>query len=401
MFLTHLSLTDFRIFSRFDQDVPRNSLILVGDNAQGKTSLLEAVYYLSTLDSFQASNSIDLINFSALQENLAVCRIIGEYQKGNTNHHLEIRIIREYLSNGNPNIRKEVILDGTQLKINKAIGHFNAVLFLPHMLQIATGSPQRRRHFLNLTLAQVDPLYTESLTEFNKALTQRNALLKQLNERSGDADQLSYWDEKITRTGAYLIHARIKVVNELGSKAAAVHQELTRGEEILRMRYLPAYDPAEYPNGQMHLALNAPTDITGIDLEEIQNGFREKLLSLRSEEINRGVTSIGPHRDELRFISNGIDLGNFGSRGQLRTALLAIKLAEVAWLKEKNGDWPILLLDEVLAELDDQRRLDLLDRIQKTEQSLLTTTDLDLFSDSFKDAATKWNISGGELSKQL
>jgi len=142
MFLTHLSLTDFRIFSRFDQAVPLNSLILVGDNAQGKTSLLEAVYYLSTLDSFQASNSIDLINFSALQDNLAVCRIVADFRKKDTDHHLEIRIIKDTNSNGNYSIRKEVLLDGSQQKINSVIGTFNAVLFLPQMLQIVTGSPQ-------------------------------------------------------------------------------------------------------------------------------------------------------------------------------------------------------------------------------------------------------------------
>jgi DNA replication and repair protein RecF len=397
MFLTHLSLTDFRIFSRFDQDVPSNSLILVGDNAQGKTSLLEAVYYLSTLDSFQASNSIDLINFSALQNNLAVCRIIGEYRKGSSDHRLEIRIIREIQVNGNSSVRKEVLLDGTKTKINAAIGHFNAVLFLPHMLQIITGSPQRRRHFLNLSLGQVDPLYTESVTEYNKALSQRNALLKQLNERSGDPDQLSYWDEKITRAGSYIIHARIQAVKDLGQLSGAIHLELTRGEEILRMNYVPAYDPVDSPTPQIKMPLNTQPDRSGIDLNEIQNGFREKLLSLRSEEISRGVTSIGPHRDELRFMSNGIDLGNFGSRGQLRTALLALKLAEVSWLKEKNGVWPVLLLDEVLAELDDFRRQDLLNRLTKTEQSLLTTTDLNLFSEDFQQSANRWEISGGKL----
>ena len=134
-----------------------------------------------------------------------------------------------------------------------------------------------------------------------------------------------------------------------------------------------------------------------MQLKDIQDGFREKLLANRSEDIFRGVTSRGPHRDELRYLSNGIDLGNFGSRGQLRTAMLAIKLAEVDWLHEKNGDWPVLLLDEVLAELDDTRRQDLLDRLAKTEQSLLTTTDLDLFSDEFKTSATQWEIKNGGL----
>ena len=398
MFLTHLSLTDFRIFSRFDQAVPLNSLILVGDNAQGKTSLLEAVYYLSTLDSFQASNSLDLINFSALQNNLAVCRIVADFRKKDTDHHLEIRIIKDTNSNGNNSIRKEVLLDGSQQKINSVIGTFNAVLFLPHMLQIITGSPQLRRHYLNLTLAQVDPAYTESLSEFNKALTQRNALLKQLNERSADVDQLSYWDEKITQAGAYIIYARIQAILDLGYIAAPIHQDLTRGEEILRLNYLPSFDPAASPPGQIELPLENALDRSGVELKDIQDGYREKLLSSRSEDIYRGVTSQGPHRDEMRYLSNGIDLGNFGSRGQLRTAMLAIKLAEVNWLNEKNGDWPVLLLDEVLAELDDTRRQDLLDRLAKTEQSLLTTTDLDLFSDEFKNSATQWKIKNGELT---
>ncbi len=397
MFLTHLSLTDFRIFSRFDQAVPLNSLILVGGNAQGKTSLLEAVYFLSTLDSFQASNSRDLINFSALQNNLAVCRIVADFRKKDTDHHLEIRIIKDTNSNGNNSIRKEVLLDGSQQKINSVIGTFNAVLFLPHMLQIVTGSPQLRRHYLNLTLAQVDPAYTESLSEYNKALTQRNALLKQLNERSGDVDQLSYWDEKITQAGAYIIHARIQAIRDLGYIAAPIHQDLTRGEEILRLNYLPSFDPAASPPGQIELPLENALDRSGIELKDIQDGYREKLLSSRSEDIYRGVTSRGPHRDEMRYLSNGIDLGNFGSRGQLRTAMLAIKLAEVNWLNEKNGDWPVLLLDEVLAELDDTRRQDLLDRLVKTEQSLLTTTDLDLFSDEFKKSATQWEIKNGGL----
>jgi len=398
MYLTHLSLTDFRIFSRFDQDVPQNALILIGDNAQGKTSLLEAIYYLSSLDSFQASNSVELINFSALQNDLAICRIVADYQKGDSNHHLEIRIIRDTHSNGNSSIRKEILLDGQKKKINSVIGHFNAVLFLPHMLQIVTGSPQLRRHYLNLTLSQVDPRYTEALSEYNKALSQRNALLKQLFERSGNPDQLSYWDERLTQSGSYIIHARIHAIQNLGQLSASIHQELTRGEEILRLSYLPSYEPLPSPPGQIELPLEDPLDRSGLGIEEIQGGFREKLLQQQREEISRGVTTHGPHRDDLRFISNGMDLGNFGSRGQLRTALLAIKLAEVAWLKEKTGHWPVLLLDEVLAELDDTRRQDLLDRLAKTEQSLLTTTDLNLFSDEFRKTAGRWEIRNGQLA---
>lgn len=397
MYLTHLSLTDFRIFSRFDQDLPSQGLILVGDNAQGKTSLLEAVYFLSTLDSFQASNTAEMINFSALRGDLAVGRIVADFHRKDGDHHLEIRLIREPLSNGNHSTRKEVLLDGSQIKINQAIGQFNAVLFLPQMLQILTGSPQRRRHYLDLTLSQVDSRYREALTEYNKALSQRNALLKQLNERSGDPDQLSYWDEKITLAGAAITFGRIQAIHELDLLSASIHQELTRGEEILRFKYLPAYEPLEIPPGQMSMPLDSAADRSGFTLAEIEDGYREQIIAQRNEDINRGTTSLGPHRDELRFLSNGIDLGDYGSRGQLRTTLLSLKLAEVNWLMDKNGDWPVLLLDEVLAELDDTRRQDLLDRLGESEQALLTTTDLSLFTDEFRNSAGVWEIRKGEL----
>jgi DNA replication and repair protein RecF len=143
--------------------------------------------------------------------------------------------------------------------------------------------------------------------------------------------------------------------------------------------------------------LNAPLDRSGISPEKIQQGFQESLERLHSEEIARGVTTIGPHRDDLRFLANGINLGAYGSRGQARTAMLALKLAEVAWLKEKTGQWPVLLLDEVLAELDAQRRTDLLERLADSEQSMLTTADLDAFSKDFIHHATLWRIHAGQL----
>jgi DNA replication and repair protein RecF len=132
-------------------------------------------------------------------------------------------------------------------------------------------------------------------------------------------------------------------------------------------------------------------------LEKIQQGFQEALARVRGEEVARGVTTIGPHRDELRFLSNGIDLGTYGSRGQARTAVLSLKLAEVAWMKEKTGQWPVLLLDEVLAELDPERRADLLARLAESEQALLTTTDLDLFEPQFVAGTGQWTVSNGRL----
>lgn len=400
MLLTHLSLTNFRNFTRLDLDVPGGTVMLVGDNAQGKTSLLEAIYFLATLTSFHASSDKQLINFIEARQNLAVGRIVADFSRGLDNHHLEVRIIQEPNGqNGGTHLRKEVLLDGVKRKASEALGQFNAVLFLPQMMGVIEAGPEERRRYLNLALSQVIAHYQGALSEYNKALLQRNALLKQLYERKGDASQLDYWDAQIATYGAQLIHTRIRAVQDLERLAARTHRELTQAHEVLRLSYLPAYDPLPHTPGQYALSLDAPIDRTGFSQEQIRQGFLESLQQLRLEEISRGITTIGPHRDELRFLANGIDLGTYGSRGQARSAILALKIAEVAWMHSKSGHWPILLLDEVLAELDTQRRYDLLERLNQSEQVLLSTTDLDLFTPEFVQKAAVWRVENGRVEK--
>ncbi len=402
MHITHLSLTDFRNFSRLDVDVPRGATLLLGDNAQGKTSLLEAIYYLAAFTSFHAGSDRQLINFIAGKNPLAVGRIVADYVRGGKSHRLEVRIIQENNGhNGGSRVRKEIFLDGSKRKVSDVIGHFNAVLFLPQMLQVIEGSPSARRRYLDLLLSQTIPNYATALSTYSKAISQRNALLKLLGERGGDSSQLAFWDEKITLSGAVLIEARIHALHEIEDLAVITHSELTRGEEVLRLAYHPAYDPFPQQPAQFTLPLDAPIDRTGISKAEIVAGFQTTLNEKRSEEIARGLTTVGPHRDELRFLANGIDLGTYGSRGQIRTAMLAVKMAEVVWMKEKTGHWPVLLLDEVLAELDPRRRVDLLDRLAQAEQALLTTTDLDLFSEGFVLTAQQWHIYGGTLQATI
>jgi DNA replication and repair protein RecF len=396
--LNHLSLTNFRNFSRLDVDVPSGPVLVVGENAQGKTSLLEAIYFLATFVSFQASSERQLINFIAAREPLAVGRIVGEFFRAGASHRIEVRVIQE--PNGLPPIlrlRKEVLVDGVKRKLSEAVGIFNAVMFLPQMMAVIDGAPEERRRYLNLALAQVLPSYPETLASYTKTLTQRNALLKQLSERGGDPGQMVYWDELLAQTGAQLIHARIRAIQELETLAARLHRELTHGDEVLRLCYQPSYDPFPTPPGQLALPFDAPVDRSRLPVEEINLGLLNKLEAVRAEEILRGLTLYGPHRDELRFLSNGIDLGTYGSRGQVRTAMLALKLAEVSWMKEKTGHWPVLLLDEVLAELDTQRRSDLLSRLVGARQVLLTTTDLDLFAPEFVRSGRVWCIRAGRL----
>jgi len=406
MLLTHLSLTNFRNFTRLDIDVPGGPVLIVGGNAQGKTSLLEAIYYLATFASFHATHERQLISFFAEREPLVVARINADFRysreaaahsaKGLT-HHLEVRLIREQDEYGNARLRKEILLDGVTRKVGEAMGAFNAVLFLPQMLRIVEGAPDERRRYLNLSFGQVVPNYAADLSDYQRVLTQRNALLKILGERGGDLAQLSYWDSQLAELGARLIFARIHALHELERLAAGLHRELTRGLEVLRLDYQPAFDPLPVAPQQYALPLEAPKDRSGLSLEKIKRGFLERLERIRSEEINRGVTTIGPHRDELRFLVNGIDLGIFGSRGQGRTAVLSFKLAEVLWMKQKTGQMPVLLLDEVLAELDPIRREDLLNRLLESEQALLTTTDLDAFQAGYVDKARLWRISNSQV----
>jgi DNA replication and repair protein RecF len=401
MFLKHLSLTNFRSFTRLDIDLPQRVVLLTGANAQGKTTVLEAIYFLAAFTSFQTHADRQIINFNEInRDSLTVARLVAEYQRGKNKHRIEARLILEPTGvvNGQ-RLRKEVLLDSVKKPVNEVIGHFNAVVFVPQMSQIIEGAPEDRRRYLNLALAQSTPAYARVLSEYNQALTQRNALLKALYERGGNGDQLEVWDEALTRLGAQIILWRIEAVQQIERLASSVHNELTHGAETLRLSYQPAFDPLPKPNGQLGLKMDTVVDRSGLDLKFIQNGFRERLRDLRSEEIARGVTTIGPHRDELRFIANKFDLGEYGSRGQVRTALLALKLAEVNWMKERTGEWPVILLDEVMAELDLQRRADLLKYIGETEQVLFTTTDLNLFTPDFVERSEVWKVESGRVEK--
>ncbi|MDP1547774.1 MAG: DNA replication and repair protein RecF, partial [Anaerolineales bacterium] len=300
MHLKHLSLTNFRSLTRLDAELPRRAVLLVGNNAQGKTSVLEAIYFLAAFTSFQTHADRQIVNFHEAKNPLAVTRLVADYQRGKTKHRLEARLILEPTGVNGQRLRKEILLDGVKRHANDVIGHFNAVIFVPQMSQIIEGGPDERRRYLNLALAQTVPAYARALSEYSQALTQRNALLKALGENGGNRDQLQVWDEALVKFGAQIILWRIQAVQEIERLASRIHHELTRGTEILRFAYEPAYDPLPKPNGQLGLKLDTAIDRSSLELNEIQDGFLARLKEIRSEEIARGVTTIGPHRDDLR-----------------------------------------------------------------------------------------------------
>ncbi len=402
MHIRHLSLTNFRAYARLEASLPTGPLILVGANAQGKTSFLEAIYFLATGQSHHATSDRQIINFLALRaESVPFARIVAEAvpQADPAPRRIEVRLILEPGGGAiDGRLRKEVLVNGLKRRISDLAGQVNVVLFLPQDLTIIEGPPADRRRYLDVALSQVDAGYSLALAEYGKVLTQRNALLRQLQERSGPDGQLEFWDERLAAHGAQIVLARAAALAELEARASAIHRELTRGADGLRLAYHPAYDPAAAPNGQLGLPLDVPVHRVGLDHDEVRAGMRERLRATRGEEITRGMTLSGPHRDEVRFLASGVDLGTYGSRGQARTAVLALKLAEVEWMKGKTGEWPVLLLDEVLAELDVSRRQELMARLGVAEQCLLTTTDLALFPPEFRERAQIWRVEAGRIT---
>ncbi|MGD0709214.1 MAG: hypothetical protein ABSA51_12300, partial [Anaerolineaceae bacterium] len=184
-----------------------------------------------------------MINFLAKGDDLIVARVVIQFQRNNLPHKLEVRLIQESAGNGGTRTRKEILVDGVKRSAQDALGHFNAVIFLPQMMRIIEESPEDRRRYLNLAISQIMPGYAQALSEYNQVVTQRNALLKQLNERGGDASQLDYWDQLLSERGSILVHTRIAAVRELEAAAQPIHQKLTNGDEVLRMLYQPSYDP--------------------------------------------------------------------------------------------------------------------------------------------------------------
>lgn len=407
MNLQHLTLQYFRNYTRFSFDLPRGTLLLIGANAQGKTSLLEAVYYLATGSSPHATSDRQLINFAAPREPLAVARLVGDVVARSGQRRIEIRLIEEPAGPTELRFRKEVVIDGVKRRSIDLAGRFNAVMFLPQDMRLLEGTPSDRRRYLDDALGQVDPAYAAALSEYGRVLTQRNALLKQLSGAAPSRDeftgpveqQLDFWDEHLAEHGAGLIARRAQALAELERLAVPIHRALTREAEVLRFNYRPAFDPLASTDGQLSLPMEISLNRAGIAREEIRSGLLARLRELRGEELARGQTTVGPHRDELRFLANGLDLGLYGSRGQARTAALALKLAEVEWMRVITGEWPVLLLDEALAELDAQRRADLLERLSAADQVLMAATGLEAFPESFRRSATVWRIVNGTVEE--
>jgi DNA replication and repair protein RecF len=400
VYLKHLSLANFRNYARLELELPPGIILVQGENAQGKTNLLEAIYYLATARSPYATADRELINWLAEEEELTFARLEGQVQKDRVLQRLEITLLKEPSPEANAHsLKKQIRINGVPKRVLDLIGQLNVVFFLPQDIDLVAGSPGGRRRYLDTTICQFDPVYCRTLRRYNRVLTQRNHLLRQLQERRSDPDQLRFWDEKLTEDGAHVVARRREVIAELEELASAIHLELTNQDGHLSLRYEPSIRMPEKPY-QIPLGLGSERGL-GVRHSEssIRESFLGQLREITREEIQRGMSLIGPHRDDVRFLAGGVDMRIYGSRGQQRTVVLAVKLAEAKLLTEKTGEQPIMLLDEALSELDEARRRYLTKTIESSQQAILTTTHWTAYNTEFLAQATLLRVREGRVER--
>jgi DNA replication and repair protein RecF len=405
MFIRHLELYNFRNYARLEIDLSARIHLLVGDNAQGKTNILEAIYYLATTRSPLAGQDRELIRWQADTEDVIPnAQLALQYTRHGEEHSLEASLVKEPAEQGAPGedvFRRQLRHDGVNRRAMDVVGKLNVVLFLPEDILLVSGSPGERRRYLDVFLCQLDAHYCRSLSAYNRVLAQRNALLRRIREGTARPGELSYWDAQLARHGAYVMARRIWAVARLETHALETQRALTGGDEELRLRYdhtlvgHASLDEIATRLSEPDLRWGGADQPEGDAIGSLEQRFGEGLQRVQREELARGVTVLGPHRDDMRFILNGYNARVYGSRGQQRSVALALKLSEVTCTQESVGEMPVLLLDDLLSELDRQRGGYVLERVAAAEQVLVTTTSLEEVPASFVESARIWRIQGG------
>ncbi|MBT9148951.1 MAG: DNA replication/repair protein RecF [Dehalococcoidia bacterium] len=385
MYLQHLSLTNFRNYVRLELDLPPHVSVFQGANAQGKSNLLESICFLATIRFSRTVAERELINWEAAGEKLPFARLSANIQKAERKAQLEI-ILRPRSAMHHQGtlatIQKHIRVNGVARRAVDLIGQLNMVMFSPRDIDLIGGEPATRRRYLDITNSQVDPQYLRASQRYNKVLSQRNHLLRRIAACQSRPNELLFWDQELVKAGAYIILQRQRTIAELNDLANPMHDQLSGGQEKLTLQYRPSIDKEGLEMGA---------------LPEVEQAFNRVLGAARQRELARGLSLIGPHRDDLGFLVNEMDMGTYGSRGQQRTIALSLKLSEARFMLMRTGEWPVLLLDDVLSELDPERRQHLLEAISSYRQVLITTTDLDRFPSEFLARAEKFRIADGRI----
>ncbi len=360
MIVKSLKLNQFRNYESLEVSFDGGTNLFYGNNAQGKTNILEAVYLCGTTKSHKGSKDREIIRFGEEEAHIRM-----ELVRKGSSYEIDMHLKK--------NRPKGIAVNGVPIrKAAELLGIANFVFFSPEDLGIIKNGPAERRRFLDMELCQLNKLYLHELSNYNKVVIQRNKLLKECSFQNQFEDMLDIWDMQMLRYGKTLIEAREKFVDELGMIIAEIHRKLTGGREELVVRYE----------------------------KNVSSGEFEKKLSLtRARDLKMKMSMTGPHRDDLLFEVKGVDIRKYGSQGQQRTAALSLKLAEIELVKRAIKDTPVLLLDDVLSELDSSRQQYLLDSIHDI-QTLITCTGIDDFIENKFQLNKVFHVSDGVVCER-
>lgn len=342
-----LVLRNYRNYAELKTEFNKNINIFTGANAQGKTNILEAIYLVAMGRSHRTFEDNELIKW---QQQAGIVDI--SFKRQDMENVLTFKFIKDQ--------NKEILLNGNTIKSKDLIGLLNVVLFSPEDLALVKGAPLLRRRFLDIEISQANPPYYRQLLQYNRIISQRNNLLKKIRERKADASLLEAWDEQMVKSAVVLVNKRLEAVKKFNMLANLMHRKLTGNKESLSVYY--EMSGAQEQN---------PADLAVF--------YKKYLQENQQSDIFRGSTGVGPHRDDLLLFVNGENLKTYGSQGQQRTGVLSLKLAELEFIKSETGEYPVLLLDDVMSELDGSRREHLMAFIRDKIQTFITATDITSF----------------------
>jgi DNA replication and repair protein RecF len=380
-YVSRLHLTNFRNFLELELHLSPGVVGFFGDNAQGKTTLLEATYLLAIARSFRAENEREVVNVSAgLKGEFAL--VGGAVEK--EDQRLQINVGYQSVNSGSSgegagfSVRKEIRVNRLRRTAAELVGMVGAVLFSADDIDLVYGPPAGRRRYLDILISQADPRYIKALQRYQKVVQQRNQLLRLLRDGRAAADEMEFWNDELVREGSWIIDHRQGAMRRLTHLCVEHQRELSGLETDFHVEYRPSVAAGEALAGT-------------------EARFRESLAAFQQRELATGVTAVGPHRDDFKLMVGGMDMGTFASRGEARTLALTLRLAEASYLAAARGDGPVILLDDVLSEMDASRRRRVLEKIANYQQALITTTDLELVQGYFEDRATYFQVAGGEV----
>ncbi|MGX6962743.1 DNA replication/repair protein RecF [Vagococcus xieshaowenii] len=371
MKLSKLHLENYRNYQAVDLAFSPSLNIFLGENAQGKTNLLESIYVLALTRSHRTNQEKEFIRFGS-----EFARLVAKIEKNNTSLTLEMSIS----SKG----KKTKVNHLEQRKLSDYIGELNVVLFAPEDLLLIKGAPQLRRRFIDMELGQINPLYLYHLTVYQKVLKQRNKYLKELDSQPNEA-ALTFLDvlsDQLIDAGSQVMFMRMSFIKKLEKWAQTTHEKISNHKECLTLNYATSFEIEE-----------------AATVETIRQRFKESLDKNRKRELFNRSTSVGPHRDDLLFFINDKEVQTFGSQGQQRTTALSIKLAELELIHEELNEYPILLLDDVMSELDDERQIHLLETIDGKVQTFISTTTLKHLSNKLTTNPEIFKVASGTVTR--